>query len=142
MLLEITLCHIMEKLQPKMRNPLGFFSLYYINIISSVVVLDKIFGWNTKSFKIPTKVDNNATDPVIVLGDNDQELGGINKKIYVTDDQELKGISTNANVTDAKNDADLVLNNDSISKINFITGIQDYTSAMTSRTGGTKKTQR
>ena len=42
--------------------------------------------WNTKTFKISTKVDADATDYVMVLNDNYQEPGGINKNYDLTYD--------------------------------------------------------
>ena len=78
--------------------------------MSSVVVIDHIFFWNTKIFKIPTKVDADATDYFMGLNENEQELGGINKDSDVTDDQEPKEVITNANVTDADTDAGMGLN--------------------------------
>ena len=109
----------------------------------SVVVLDHIFCWNTKTFKIPTKLDIDATDDVMGLNKNYQEPGGINKYVDVTDDQEPKEISTNTNVTDsdtdADTDADMGLNVDTILKqIKVITGTLYDPSALTSGTVGTQ----
>ena len=67
--------------------------LYFINIMSSVVVMDHRIFWNTKKIKMPTKVDTDATDSVMGLNDNEQEPGGINKYTDVTDDQEPKHFS-------------------------------------------------
>ena len=47
--------------------------------MSSIVVLDHIFFWNTKTFKIPTKVDAYATDDVMDINENYQEPMGILK---------------------------------------------------------------
>ena len=78
----------MDQLRPKMGNPLDFFAyLNFINIMSSVIVPDHRFFWDAKTFKIPTKVDADATDAVMGLNKNEQEPGGINKNNNVTDDQ-------------------------------------------------------
>ena len=76
--------------------------------MSSVVVMDHRFFWNTKTFKIPNKLDYGATDAVMGINDNEQEPGGINKETVVTDDQEPKGFFTNTNVADT--DTDMGLN--------------------------------
>ena len=65
---------------------------------------------------MPTKVDADATDDVMVINENYQEPGGINKSTNLTDDQELKETFTNTNVTDADTDSDIGLNNDAILK--------------------------
>ena len=81
----------MENLRPKTGNPLEFFVyLYFINIMSSVVVLDHIYILNTKTFKMPTKVDADAMNAAMGLNENEQEPAGINKDTNVTDDQEPK----------------------------------------------------
>ena len=84
--------------------------------MSSAVVLDHRLFWNTKTFKMPTKVDANETDHVMGLNENDQEPGGTNKKYYVTDDQKPKENFTNTNVTDTDTDAEMGLNDDAILK--------------------------
>ena len=56
----------------------------------SIVVLDCRIFWNTKTFKIPTKLDAYAMDAVLGLNDNEQDPGGINKDFNVTNEQELK----------------------------------------------------
>ena len=84
--------------------------------MSSVVVLARRFFWNTKTFKIPTRVDDDATDYGMGVNDNDQEPGGINKNTDVTDDQEPKEIFTNTHVTDSDTDDDMDSNDDAILK--------------------------
>ena len=66
---------------------------------------------------MPTKLDDDTTDDVIGINDNNQETGDINKYINVTVDQEPKEIFTNTNVTDDDIDAEMGLNDDSIFKI-------------------------
>ena len=51
-----------------------------------VIVLAHIFCWNTKTFKITTKVGSDATYDVMGLNDNDQEPGVI-KNVNVIDDK-------------------------------------------------------
>ena len=45
--------------------------------MSSVVVLSHRFFWNTKTFKIPTKVDADATNTVMGLNENYKKPRGI-----------------------------------------------------------------
>ena len=54
--------------------------------MSSVVVLDHIFCWNTTTFKMITMVDANAKDAFMGINWNYQETVGI-KKSDITDDQ-------------------------------------------------------
>ena len=82
--------------------------------MSSVVVLSHIFCWDTKTFKIPTKVDADATDAFMGLTYNFQYPGFINKNDNDNDDQEPKESSTDTNVTDANNYAEMGFNYDSI----------------------------
>ena len=73
------------------------------------------------------------------LNENDQESGGINKKVNLNDDQEPRKLFTITNVADAETDADMGLNYDvKPNKINFITGTQDDTSELNPRTGVTQ----
>ena len=54
-------------------NTLVFlFSIYFINIMSSVLVLGHIFCWNTNTLKMTTDVGVNATDSVMGINKNDQ----------------------------------------------------------------------
>ena len=53
----------------------------------SIVVLDCRIFWNTKTFKIPTKVDAYAMNDVLGINDNEQDPGGINKDPGVTNEQ-------------------------------------------------------
>ena len=95
--------------------------------MSSVVVLDHIMFWNTKTFRITNKIDADATDAIMGLNENEQEPGGINKNTDVTDEQEPKGFFTNTNVNDADSDGDIGFKNYAILKnIIVITGTQDY----------------
>ena len=106
--------------------------------MSSVVVLDHIFFLNTKTFKIPTKVDSDTTDAIMGINENDQEPGVINKNTDITDDKEPKENFTNTNRTDSGTNYDMGLNKSSVLKINVISRTQDDTSALNSRTGGTQ----
>ena len=58
--------------------------------MSSVLVLDKIYFWNTKTFKIPTKVDNYTKDSVMGLNDNNRQPGRIKINTDVNYEQEPK----------------------------------------------------
>ena len=69
------------------------FYLYFINITSSVVVLYHRILQNTKTFKMPTKVDNDATNTSMGINYNEQEPGGTNKYVNVTDELEPKEFS-------------------------------------------------
>ena len=70
---------------------LGFFvSLYFINIMSSVVVMDHRFFKNTKTFKMTTKIDADESYASMGLNDNYQETVIINQNSNVTNDQEPK----------------------------------------------------
>ena len=58
--------------------------------MSSVVFMDHRIFWNTKTFKMWTKVEDDATDSVVGLNENEQEPGSINKDTDITDYQEPK----------------------------------------------------
>ena len=134
----VTLCHLMDHLRPKTGNPLEFFkNLYFINIMTSVVIMDRRFCLNTITLMIPNNVDAYAKDSFMGIDNNDQEPGGI-KNADVTYDQEPKEIVTNTNITYSDTDSDMGLNLYDIFKIKVITGTQYYPSALTSRTGGTQ----
>ena len=71
-----------------MGNPLAFFlfiSIYFISCLPLLFWLTYFF--EIKTFKMPTKIEYDATDAVMGLHENDQEPGGINKNTDVTDDQ-------------------------------------------------------
>ena len=55
--------------------------------MSSIVVLDHRFFWDTRTFNILNKVYNDTTDSVMVPNNNKQEPGGITKNSDVTDDE-------------------------------------------------------
>ena len=86
-----------------------------------------------------TKVEDDATDSVVGLNENEQEPGSINKDTDVTGDQEPKETSTKTNVTYADTDAEIGLKEYTILiQIDVITGNQDDPAALTSITGGTQ----
>ena len=63
----------MDQLRPKTWNPLNYFVyIYVINIVSSIVVMDHSIFWNAKTFKIKTKVDDDAKYAVMGLNDNEK----------------------------------------------------------------------
>ena len=83
-----------------MGNPLAFFlfiSIYFISCLPLLFWLTYFF--EIKTFKMPTKIEYDATDSVMGLHDNVQEPGGINR---------------NTDVTDADTDYDMGLNGDAV----------------------------
>ena len=105
-----------------------------------LVGLDHIFFWNIQTFKISSKTDADAAADLMGLNDNDKEPGEINKNYDVTDGQEPGYVFTNSDVTDADTDYDMGLNYYANPKQNnAITGNQYYHSALTERTGDSKK---